>query len=144
MRLLMLGLVAGLAMMAGCSRTPPEQELRRAVADLEQAIESRDVSRLVDGLSEDFAGVEGMDRQQARRLAQGMFLRHPTISINTGPMTIQVQDQRASIEFVASVAGGSGAMLPDSMQMYRVKTGWRREGSQWLLVGAQWTPELSR
>lgn len=135
---------AGLLLLAACGRTPPEEQLRKAVAGLEQAIEARDASQLDERLAEDFAGVEGMDREQARRMAQLMFLRHPKVGVSTGPLTIQVQGARASVEFVASVSGGSGAMLPDAMQMYRVQTGWRQHGSEWRLVSAQWTPELSR
>ena len=144
MHLPKLWVLAGLLALIGCAKSPPEQQLRTAVAELEQDIEQRDPSALTEALAEDFVGVEGMDREQARRLAQLMFLRHSRISVSTGPLTIRVQGTRASVEFAASVAGGSGAMLPDALQMYRVQTGWRQEGNQWRLVSAQWAPELAR
>lgn len=114
MHLPKLWVLAGLLALIGCAKSPPEQQLRTAVAELEQAIEQRDPSALTEALAEDFVGVEGMDREQARRLAQLMFLRHSRISVSTGPLTIRVQGTRASVEFAASVAGGSGAMLPDA------------------------------
>ena len=62
--------------LAGCSRAPPEESLRRTIAEMQTAIEKRDAVTLADGLAQDFIGPNGMDRKGAQRLAQLVFFRN--------------------------------------------------------------------
>lgn len=136
--MLALVLAAGLS---GCSRTPPEDALRQAIAGLEDATEKRDAAALRDGLAEDFVGPEGMDRMGLARMAQGVFLRHQGINANLGPLEMDVRGEHATVRFTAAVTGGEG-LLPDSGQVYEVDTDWRLEGGEWRLVRANWKPQL--
>jgi hypothetical protein len=137
-RLASLGVV--LALSAGCARTPPEEALRARVAALEEAIDARDAGALREFLAEDFIGPGGMDEAGARRLAQGMFLRFRDIGTQVGPLEVEVQDGRARVGFDAVVTGGANAMLPQSGQLYDVRTAWRLEDGEWRLLSVEWTP----
>jgi ketosteroid isomerase-like protein len=127
---------------AGCVRAPPEQALREAVSELQRAVEARDAAAVHDLLADDFIGPEGLDREGARRLAQGMFLRYRGVGATIGPLEIVLQDQHATVRFDAVVTGGSGGLLPESGQAYDVETGWRMERDEWRLVNAQWRQKL--
>ena len=131
-----------LVVLAGCARTPPEQALRDAMSGLQVAIEARDATAVHALLADDFIGPEGLDREGARRLAQGMFLRYRGVGATMGPLDIVLQDKHAQIRFDAVVTGGSGGLLPESGQAYAVETGWRMEDGQWRLVNAQWRQKL--
>lgn len=133
-------LAIALALSAGCARTPPEEALRARVAALEQAIDARDAGALRDFLAGDFIGPGGMDETGARRLAQGVFLRYRDIGTQLGPLDVQVQDAHARVRFDAIVTGGANAMLPQSGQVYDVRTAWRLEDGEWRLLSAEWTP----
>ena len=61
-------LLLGTLLLGACTRTPPEQRLREAMAGMQAAIEQRDAAALADHLAEDFVGPEGMDRDGARRI----------------------------------------------------------------------------
>lgn len=131
-----------LLVLAGCTRTPPEQALRDTMSQLQAAIEARDAAAVHVLLADDFIGPEGLDRNGARRLAQGMFLRYRGVGATIGPLEIVLQDQHAQVRFDAVVTGGSGGLLPESGQAYDVETGWRMEDGEWRLVNAQWRQKL--
>jgi len=125
---------------AGCARTPPEEALRAQVAAFEEAIDARDAGALRDFLADDFIGPGGMDDAGARRLAQGVFLRYRNVGTQLGPLDVQVHGDRARVRFDAIVTGGANAMLPQSGQVYDVRTAWRLEDGGWRLLSAEWTP----
>jgi hypothetical protein len=136
-----LRMAACILLVAGCTRTPPEERLRETVGGLQAAIEKRDVSTLDELLAGDFIGPGGLDRSGARRMAQAMFLRYRDVGVSVGPLDVEVQEQHATVSFTAALTGGAG-MLPDSGQMYDVETGWRLQDGEWQLVNANWKPRL--
>ena len=129
-----------LAGAVACARTAPEDALRARIAALEEAIDARDAGALRGFLADDFVGPGGMDDAGARRLAQGVFLRYRDIGTQLGPLDVEVQDTHARVGFDVVVTGGANAMLPQSGQVYDVRTAWRLEGGEWRLLSAEWTP----
>ncbi|BCT93844.1 hypothetical protein LYSHEL_28710 [Lysobacter helvus] len=140
LRTLLIALSLAVAI-AGCKRDAPEVALRRDIATMQSAIEARDAGALADGLADDFIGPDGMDRTQAKRFAQVIFLRNRTVGATFGPMDIAMQGEGATVKFTAAVTGGAGGLLPDSGQVFDVTTGWRRVGGDWKLVSAEWAPK---
>ena len=140
-------IVAALLLLAACRPDPPEAALRAAVAELEAAIEARDAGDIEAMLAGDFVGPDGMDRAAARRLAQLVLLRNPDVAVVLGPLDIvlrgdQAGPTHATVAFTAALAGGRGRWLPESGSVYRVETGWRREGGDWRLASARWERDL--
>ena len=135
-------LCACLLALSACSRPAPEQALRDTIAQMQSAIEARDASALDEHIAEDFIGPEGMDRKDARRLAQVVFLRNRDIGATLGPLQMRVEGEHATVRFSVALTGGSGTLLPDSAQVYEVSTGWRMRGEEWELVSADWTPRM--
>jgi ketosteroid isomerase-like protein len=133
--LVALALWAGVA---GCAKEPEEEALRDTVAALEAAVERRDADGVEELLAEDFIGEGGLDRSGAQRLAALMFLRHREVRTTLGPLEVEMQGTRASVRFTAVVTGGGPRALPDAARVYRVETGWRFEGGEWLLSSADW------
>jgi len=136
------GCLALAMLAAGCARTPPEEALRGSVAALESAIESREPGAVADVLAEDFIGPDGLDRDGARRMARLHFLRNRDVGLVIGPLDIALQDRHATVRFTAAVSGGTGAWLPERGSVYRVETGWRRQGDDWRLTSAHWERDL--
>jgi hypothetical protein len=130
-----------LAAMVACHRTPPEEALRNTISEMQAAIAAREAGTLLEHVAEDFIGPEGMGRDDARRLAQVMFLRNRDVGIHAGPLDIALQDDHATVRFSAAVTGGAG-LLPDTGQVYDVETGWRLEEGEWHMVSADWKPRL--
>ena len=129
------------ALVAGCSREPPEQALRSTIDGMQAAAEARDSDALVESFSEDFVGPDGMDRDQFRRYLAVIWLRNREVGVSLGPLEVELIGERATVEFTAGATGGAGWM-PDRAQVYRVTTGWRIEGGEWRLISARWEPAL--
>jgi ketosteroid isomerase-like protein len=143
-RVLLLWIAVGL-LLAHCTRTTPEQQLRKAVAQLQAGIEAKDAGAIKHVLADDFIGPGGMDRKAAARMAQLTFLQYHDIRARIGPLQVRFfpsaqSPDHASVGFSAVLTGGSGAVLPDEAQVYQVQTGWRRDGETWLLTSATWKP----
>lgn len=131
------------ALLLGCTRPPPEAAVRAQLQVLEQAIAARDAGALREVLAPDFVGNDGLDRDGARRLAAGLFLRHRAVRARLGPVEVQVHGPAAATtRFTVVLTGGNGGLLPDTGQAYRVEAGWRQQGGEWRLRSAVWEPVL--
>ncbi len=129
-------------LLAACSRTPPEQSLRRSIAQMQTAIEKRDASTLADGIARDFIGPDGMDRKGAQRLAAVVFLQNRQVGVTLGPLDIQLQPGGARVHCTAALTGGDSTFDADLGQVYEVTTQWRQDGEDWELLSAEWEPRL--
>ena len=129
-------------LVAGCARGDPEAALREAVDGLHRAVEARDPAAVQQSLADDFIGNDGLDREGARRLMAAMLLRHRELGSTLGPLQVTMKQDHAEVRFQAMLRGGSGALLPDSAQLYDVHSGWRLEGGEWKLYRARWTAAL--
>ncbi len=109
---------------------------------MQAAAEARDVAAILDPVAEDFVGPEGMDRKVFRQTLALVSLRNEKIGVDLGPMDITLFGDRATASFTAATRGGSGGLLPDRAQVYRVETGWRLETGEWKLISAKWEPVL--
>jgi hypothetical protein len=134
-------LLAAMALVAGCSKEPPEAALRATIAGMQAAAESRDADALVESVSEEFVGPDGMDRDQFRRTLALVWLRDKNVGVQLGPLDVQLAGEGARVEFTAGTSGGDG-WLPERGQLHRVKTAWRLEGGDWKLISATWAPVL--
>ena len=132
------------AMLVACGRAPPEAAIRSQVAALQSAIERRSASDVAELLDEDFIGPQGMDRRAARQMAAALMLRHQRIGVITGPLEVQLQgEDRALVRTRVALTGGEGgALLPGSVQAWRVESGWRLRVGTWRITSLTWTPAL--
>lgn len=132
-----------LSMFVACNHGTPEQAVRHQLEALQAAVDARDAGAVDDLLADDFIGNDGLDRQGARRLAAGMFLRYRDVAVKSGPATVELRGQRdAVLRFSVLATGGSGGLLPDSGQIYQVETGWRLVDGDWKLLSASWKDKL--
>ncbi len=138
---LLLLLAVAAALLAGCSTPPDEARLRRTIAEMQQAAEARKPGDVVEAVSDDFAGSNGLDRDRLRRLLQAAMLRNQQIGVTLGPLDVAVDGDRATVRFVAMTTGGRGGLIPERARGYRVVSEWRIEDGEWRVVRADWTGE---
>jgi hypothetical protein len=76
--------IIALALLAGCrDRSTPEQQVRAAIAEAEQAAQDRDLRALATLISDQFQSAEGAENDKAAviRILQLQFLRYPAIHL---------------------------------------------------------------
>lgn len=131
------GVLAAVFLLAACATEPDEAALRGRIAELQVAVEARDAGALAEVVADDFGGPDGMDREGLRRYATLMLLRQQRVGVVLGPIEVELHGDRAAARFDAVVTGAD-RLLPEGVEARRVETVWRREGDEWILVGADW------
>lgn len=131
-------------LVAGCARAPAEERLRAKIAHMQAAIEARDVSAFMDGVAEDFIGTGGgqLDRAALQQLVRLQVMRNAAVGATLGPIEVQLQGERAIVDFNAVLTGGAGGLLPERAQGYAIRSGWREEDGEWQVFSAEWTEAL--
>ncbi|MGH8173421.1 MAG: hypothetical protein ACREPX_09745 [Rhodanobacteraceae bacterium] len=124
----------------GCSRPPDEERIRAALASMQEAAEARRPAGVLDHISDDFTGNSGdVDRESLGQLLRLQLLRRDGVGVVYGPVEIVVDGERATVKFDVTLNDRSGRWVPIGGETYRIVSGWRREGGDWLCYNAVWT-----
>ena len=131
-------LLACAVLLAGCHRTPDEERIRAAITATAQAAEAGSASGVGDSLSEDFDGNTGeLDRRRLMAMVGLLKLRGEHVGVVLGPVSVEPRGERMVASFTVTLGSG-GRLLPDRLGVYRVTSGWRREGGDWRCYTANW------
>lgn len=131
-------LLVAVLLTAACSRSPDEEALREAMADMVAAVEARTPDAFMEHIAEDFSAAKGLDRKGLHRMLLAQFLRNQAVGVTSGPLTIAIDETRAEVRFTAFVTGSTGGWIPERAEGYQIKTLWRFEDGDWLLEWADW------
>ena len=136
LRLLVLALFT--LCLVGCGAPPDEEALRSNIAAMQAAVEQRSLAGVMDHITDDFGGSQGLDRDALKRLLQAQIIANANIGATIGPISIERQGERATATFSLVLTGGSGIFLPERGRVYQMKTGWRIEDDVWKVYFAEW------
>lgn len=126
--------------LAACARQPDDQtQIEQTLGAMTEALEAGAVADFMAPVAEDFIGANGrLDRRTLALLVRRERLARDDIRIQRLDTDIELIGQaRAVAEFRALATGGTG-LLPDEGRLWRVETGWRRDGGDWKLISAEW------
>ena len=138
-----VALIVALVLIGACSRSSNEEQLRHALATMQQAIEDRKPSDFMDHVADDFAAPDAdMDRRKVHDLLRLQVLRNERIGVASVVREVRVDGMRATITITTTLTGSSGGWLPERGSVYTVTTGWRKDDGDWKLVQASWNRSL--
>ncbi len=139
----LLSIAAVLIVLCACSRAPEEERLRDQMNAMQQALEDGRPADFLEGVSEDFTGQDGyLDQQKLGLYLRGLRLRNQSIGITVLSTDVTMQGDRATVVTTALATAGSGSLLPEQAEAWRVTSGWRLEGGDWVVYNARWEPAL--
>ena len=98
--------------LTACSAEPPEQALRKQLAQFQQAVEQGQVQEAMDLVAEDFAGPRGMDRVALHNLLRMQVLANRRVGVTTSPYDVALQQDTATVRFNADEKTGAVAIEP--------------------------------
>lgn len=131
---------AAVLIAAACARTSDETRIRDAIAAMRDAAEARHADALLDHVANDFTGQDGqLDRSALARLVKLEFLRSDGIGVALGPISLEIDGDRATARFDMTLTDRSRRWLPGGGATYAVVSGWRREGRDWACYNATWS-----
>lgn len=136
-----IAVLAGIGLLlVACGSPPPDEErIRARIASMQAALEEGSARTFMAPVADDFSAATGnLDRRSARLLLRREMLAHEKLNARLFDLEIELQgEDRATATMHAVTTGGSG-LIPDTGRWYRVTTGWRRDGDDWMLISARW------
>ena len=110
---------------------------------MQQAAEERNPRQFLEHVASDFSGNQGsVDREGLRNLLLAIVLRDEKVGVTLGPIDVDIQGNRATASLIATLTGGQGGLIPDHGAIYSIKSGWRRDGKDWICFAATWDEKL--
>ena len=137
-----LGLWLALGLFVACASDPPEEALRAQLRDMQLAASEQRIGDFMQGVADDFAGNDGMDRAALHNLLRLQMLGKSNVNVASSPLDVQLSGKTARVKFSVVLTGGSGRWMPDSAQSYSINSGWRFEGGKWRVYYADWKSSL--
>jgi len=127
------------AVLAACAGPPDAEAIRSAISAMATAAEARSSGGVLDHVDTDFVGNDGeVDRDGLQQLLRARLLAGRTIGVSIGTVEVEVDRDRATARFEATVTDGSGRWLPEHRAVLQIVTGWRRERGTWRCYNAHW------
>lgn len=127
-------------LLAACAEPPTvEQQIIAVMRDMEQRLESAERRPFMNHVAGDFTAQDGaMNRDQFNAMVLYYIHRYKRLQAQLLPIRVNaIGDAAAEARFRVMLTGGE-RWVPDAGQLYEVKTTWRREEEDWLLVSARW------
>lgn len=132
-----------LVLLAACSREPsPEDQIRAVIVAAEEGAEARELSAVMDLVSERYSDLRGQDKAGVRGVLRGYFLVNQSIHLLTRVESVQfpseeVATARVTVGMLGRQDGGSGdwSLAAD---VYEFDVRLLDEGGEWRLQSADW------
>jgi hypothetical protein len=130
-------------MLAACSREPsPEDRIREVIGAAETAAEARDLSDVMDLVSDRYADLRGQDKAAIRDVMRGFLLVNQSIHLLITVDDIEFPgNDRARAHVTVGMLGRQDAGVDDwalAADVYEFDVRLLNEDDEWRLVSAEW------
>jgi len=134
---LLLALVFGLS---ACGQADPQAQLEAAVQKLQDNLEAKDTSAVIDQLDDSFQAQDGLDREWARKTMTLMFLRYASVKVIavTRKSSIDPTAAQSGLTQAQVLVTGAQGLIPERAAPYDVRLEWRRVSDEWKLTRITW------
>lgn len=136
---LLLLALAGCLLVACSDPLSDEAQIRQRLDSMVDGLAERNARAVMAPLADDFsADTWNLDPRGVRLLLEREMRAHERLRARVHDFSVELHGQdRATAEFRVILTGGSG-LIPERGRWYRVNTGWRRDGSDWMIISASW------
>lgn len=133
-------LLVSACLVLSCSSGESAQDrLENTLQGMRDAAVAGHIGDFMEQVADDFSGQKGnFDRRGLNSLLRVQLLKHSRVTATITSDEYQMFEARASVEMRVLMTGGPGNWLPDTGRIYKIKTGWREDHGQWLLISAVW------
>lgn len=139
-RLFTLALLLIVTQLSGCGRSDPQAALEAAVQQLQDNIEAKRSSEVLEQLHPQFRAEQEYDREWAKRTMLALFMRHQKVGVIAFSKRSQIDPTSANkgyTEAEIALTGASG-LIPDNAAHYQLKLEWWLEDGEWQLARLNW------
>ncbi|WP_339516002.1 hypothetical protein [Pseudomonas sp. RL_15y_Pfl2_60] len=140
-KLIALTLLMSFTLLCGCgAKESPQAALDKAVQQLQDNLEAKKTSAVIEQLHPEFAAQQQFDPDWAKRTMTLMFLRYKKVNIIALSKDSRIDPTYSSKAYTDAQVALTGAegLIPDSARHYAVKLEWWLEGDTWKLARLGW------
>ena len=136
-------LLALALILSACGKANPQAQLEAAVQKLQNNLEAKDTSAVVDQLDAGFQAQDGLDRQDrewARKTMTLMFLRYASVKVIavTRKSSIDPTAPQSGLTQAQVLVTGAQGLIPERAAPYEVRLEWRYVSDDWKLNRITW------
>ena len=140
-RIFALAFLLFCALLAGCgAKDDPQAALEAAVQQLQDNLEAKNTSAVLDQLHPQFSAQGEFDREWAQRTMLLLFMRHKNVEVLALSKASYVHETYREKGFTEAQVAlvGAESLVPDSARHFIVEMEWWREGDDWKLARRKW------
>jgi hypothetical protein len=140
-RKLALALLVFCTLVTGCGgKDNPQAALEAAVQQLQDNLEAKSNSAVLEQLHPQFSAQQQLDREWAKRTMLLLFMRHKNVEVLALSKASYVHETYREKGFTEAQVALVGAenLLPDSARHFTVEMEWWLEGDEWKLARLNW------
>ena len=132
--------LAAAVLLSACSKNDPHAQLEAAVQKLQDNLEAKDTSAVIDQLDAGFQAQDGMDQDAARKTMTLMFLRYANVKVIavTRKSSIDPTAPQSGLTQAQVLVTGAQGLIPERAAPYEVRMEWRRVSDDWKLTRITW------
>jgi hypothetical protein len=132
--------VAAAVLLSACGKDDPQARLEAAVQQLQDNLEARDTSAVIDQLDTSFQAQDGLDRDWARKTMTLMFLRYASVKVIavTRKSSIDPTAPQSGLTQAQVLVTGAQGLIPERAAPYEVRLEWRLVSNEWKLTRLTW------
>lgn len=135
-----LALLLIFSLISGCGRDDPQAALEAAVQDLQNNIESKQTSAVLEQLHPQFSANQQYDREWAKRTMLLLFMRNQKVSViafSKSSTIDPIYPDKGHTEAEITVTGATG-LIPNNAAHHRLQLQWWYEDGEWQLARMNW------
>lgn len=140
-RIFTLAFIVLCSLLAGCGgQEDPQTALETAAQQLQDNLQAKNNSAVLDQLHSQFSAQGEFDREWAQRTMLLLFMRHKNIKVlalSKNSYLDSTYREKGHTEAQVGLAGAEN-LIPDSARHFSVKMEWWLEGEEWKLARLNW------
>lgn len=131
-------------LLAGCGGpVSPADEVRETLRRAQQSIEARNVSAVLDFVSDEYQDDRGRDKEQLRSALRGFFVLNPSIHLLARVQSVEfpadeLAQARVTVGMLRSRADEGTDDLGLAADLHEFEFELIREGGEWQVRHARW------
>ncbi len=132
--------LAAAVLLSACGKDDPQARLEAAVQQLQDNLEAKDTSAVIDQLDTSFQAQDGFDRDWARQTMTLMFLRYASVKVIavTRKSSIDPTAPQSGLTQAQVLVTGAQGLIPERAAPYEVRLEWRYVSDDWKLTRLTW------
>lgn len=120
----------------------PEQQIKKVLTVIEEGIENRSLSQVIDNISNDYNDPHGRNKKEIKRLTQFQILKNQNIHIFTRIKSIEIDNDYASVELSAAMTSRAIDLTIEKNRLkadtYKASIVLKNESGQWRAISSSW------